>query len=287
MNDERGTLKTALVGTGLTLLSLEEAARAERSFGDNYGEKEVKYHPEAGSWIVKRWKAQLRYFRDILEEHGVQLIYPQDVPGAWMQVFTRDVGFAVADQFFIPVMRHNIRRAEKQGIASLQECLPHVVELCVPHLEGGDVFVHGRKVFVGISRQTTWPAFEELADYVSMQGGFSCIPVECDESVLHLDCRFNVIGDEKAVVIREGLTARGLKTLERHFELIELPSSGLETLSTNYVFVSPTTVLADFRNIEVASLLSREGYKVIPLPFTEPVKAWGGPRCSICPIRRV
>lgn len=286
MTDERGSLKSALVGTGATLIPPEKTGEAERQFGDNYGEKELRYHPEAGQWSVPRWQAQLRYFRDILEEHGVRLVSPQEVPGAWMQAFTRDVGFTIGDTFYVPVMRHNIRRAEKAGIQSLYERLPfRVVELETPHLEGGDVFVHGSKVFVGISRQTTQPAFKELADHVRSEG-YDCIPVECDESVLHLDCRFNIVNERKAVIIPDGVRPRGLDTLKEHFELVELSSDGLKTLTTNYVFVTPSTVLADSRNKEVAALLSEEGCEVIPLPFTEPTKAWGGPRCSICPLER-
>jgi len=283
--DERDVLKVALVGTGNTILASDQAAEAEYSFGDNYYEKEVKYHPETGEWDPALWRSQLSVFRSIFESRGVRLVYPRDVERAWLQVFTRDIGFVLGDTFYLPVMRHNIRKAEQEGIKPLKEWFHSFVELQTTHLEGGDVFLHRGKVFVGISRQTNRDAFKELERHLAPRG-FECISVECEEEVLHLDCRFNVLGGDRAVIIPRGIKPAGINTLDRYFRLVELPERGLKTLATNYLFLSPKEVVVDERNEEVISLLVQDGYQVISIPFTEATKVWGGPRCSVCPLLR-
>jgi len=283
--DERDTLKVALVGSGNTILPINQATEAEHFFGDNYYEKEVKYHSETGEWEPALWRKQLSFFRSVFESRGVRLVYPQDIERAWLQVFTRDVGFVLGDTFYSPVMRHNVRKAEQEGIKPLAERFRCFVELQTTHLEGGDVFIRKGKVFVGISRQTTWYAFEELERHLFSRG-FECIPVECEEEVLHLDCRFNLLGGDRAVIIPRGIKFSGINTLDRYFQLVELPEKGLETLATNYVFLSPKEVAVDERNEEVIRLLMQDGCRVVSIPFTEATKAWGGPRCSVCPLLR-
>lgn len=283
--DERDFLRVALVGTGNTVLDPAQAAEAEQFFGDDYYKEEVKYHPETGEWDPALWRSQLSFFRSVFESRGVRLIYPQDIDGAWLQAFTRDMGFVIGDTFYMPVMRHNIRKAEQEGIKPLRALFRSFVELKTPHLEGGDVFVYKRKVFVGISRQTTWNAFEELERHLFSRG-FECIPVECEKEVLHLDCRFNLLRGDRAVIIPQGIKVPGISALARHFQLVELPERGLETLATNYVFLSSKEVVADERNEEVIRLLRQDGYQVISIPFTEGTKVWGGPRCSVCPLLR-
>ena len=283
--DERDFLRVALVGTGNTVLDPAQAAEAEQFFGDDYYRKEVKHHPETGEWEPTLWRSQLSFLRSVFESRGVSLLYPQDIDRAWLQVFTRDIGFVIGDTFYVPVMRHNIRKAEQEGIKPLKERFHSFVELQKPHLEGGDVFICKGKVFVGISRQTTWDAFEELERYL-LPRGFECIPVECEEEVLHLDCRFNLLGGDRAVIIPRGVKLAGVNVLDRYFQLVELPETNLETLATNYVFLSSKEVVADERNEEVIRLLRQDGYQVISIPFTEGTKVWGGPRCSVCPLLR-
>jgi len=285
ISSEYGALSSVLVCGGATAVAPEEVETLEKKHGDDYSQRGLTYHPETDYWDVPLLRTQLRVFHQILKSRGVKLLFPADIPEAWLQFFARDVGFVVGDTFYSPVLRHNIRRLEKDGLENLRPSFPNWVTLTTPSLEGGDVFVHGTRVFVGISRQTTWPAFDEFRGNVE-QKGFECVPIACEESVLHLDCRFNIVSQGEAVLSRSGITPAGVKTLEKHFELIEITDQELLTLATNYLILSPAEVAVDKRNERVARILQNAGYEIISLEFTEPTKVWGGLRCATCPLER-
>ncbi len=286
IESEYGRLHRVVVHAGNTMIAPKELKRLLKKHDSLQLMEEAKYHPESGIWNRGALCSQLAGFHDVLRDRGVELIYAQNVSDAWTQFFTRDAGFVVGDTFYFGVFRDQIRRLEKQGIVFLKNYFERTVELTNPSIEGGDVFVHGNKVFVGIGRQTTNAAFKELQDHVESRG-FCCIPVECDESVLHLDCRFNIVGVNTAMMLPEGISPRGIKTLERHFNLIKIADkTSKKTLVTNYFIISPEEVVVDERNGQVAHILQDAGYKVVLIPFTEPTKIWGGLRCATCPLVR-
>ncbi|MDP2637024.1 MAG: arginine deiminase family protein [bacterium] len=284
---EYGRLSRVLVHGGNTMILPRELKSLLGKHSSLHLLEEEKYHPESGVWDRNMLRDQLADLQNVLwGGRGVRLVYAWNVHDAWTQFFTRDACFVVGDTLYLGVFRDPIRKLEKRGVEFLKNQFDKVVELTTPSIEGGDVFVHGDKVFVGIGRQTTHGAFKELQGHLEPQG-FHCVPVECNESVLHLDCRFNIIGPDKAMILPDGISLSGIATLEKYFELVVLVGEEhKKSLATNYLIISPREVIVDERNTQVADILQDARYRVIPIPFTEPTKVWGGIRCATCPLVR-
>lgn len=284
INNEYGTLHTALVHNASNCVSVDELNNLYKIYGaedDQY----IKYHPEDDIWDLDKLRTQVDAYHKTLQEHGVSLIYSNTIKGAWLQFFTRDSAFVVGDTFYTTVYKKKIRQIETKGLSSLEKKLNKVIYLQTPTIEGGDVFVHNDKVFIGISRQTTIDAFKEVEKHINKQG-YECIPIECDESVLHLDCRFNILSKDKAFLSTSGVTSDGIANIKKYFEIIKVNNNELKTLSTNCIIISPNKIISERRNTMINTILENIGYEVIKLDFSEPIKLWGAFRCAICPLER-
>ncbi|WP_243278756.1 arginine deiminase family protein, partial [Clostridium cuniculi] len=69
------------------------------------------------------------------------------------------------------------------------------------NIEGGDVVVGDKIIFVGVSSRTNLNAIEELKKVLIFKGiKKEVISINFDNSMLHLDCVFSLIGKESALV---------------------------------------------------------------------------------------
>lgn len=286
VNSEFGRLRKVIVHGASNLVGPQYLEKIPYEL--SYVDKEIKYHPESGWWDVEEAQNQLKTFQSVLKENGVELVRPENVEHAWLQLFTRDIGFVIGDMFYFANMKHEVRKIEQRGIEYLKELFPKYQILNNNgSIEGGDIFVHENKVFVGISRQTSISAFEELLNHVSKQG-YKCIPVPCEESVLHLDCRFNIISPDKALIYGNDIKPEGIINLRENFngEIIRGPDQEINTLGPNFLIISPNIVVVDKRNQLTIDELKNQGYGVIPLDFSEVTKMWGSFRCTTLPLYR-
>lgn len=283
INSEYGKLELVIVHNASTLVPLDQLDKVP--YDMSYVEKELKFHPETADYDVDKLRGQINTFHKLLEDKGVSLIYGKDVEHAALQFFTRDIGFVVGDTFYFSVMKGENRKIEQKSIEHLKPILPKYVELTERMIEGGDVFVHGKNVFVGISRQTSWEGFYDLERHIGSRG-YQAIAIPCDESVLHLDCRFNIASSDKAVMSREGIYPDGIKTLEKYFDITDVTSEELKTLGPNFFNISPKDTIVDKRNERLNNILYKQGKIIYELDFSEVIKLWGGFRCTILPLYR-
>jgi N-dimethylarginine dimethylaminohydrolase len=286
VNSDYGKLKSVIVNDASTIVSFgKKLSLIENKYEAFYSEKESKYHPEDGLWDINKLKKQVRNFQKILQCKGVQLIYSANIKDAYLQLFTRDIGFSVGDTFYIGKMRHKIRSLEQKGIDTIKSSFSKVIELNIPYIEGGDIFVHHDKVFIGLSRQTTYDAFEELRPYLEQQG-FKCYSIVCDESVLHLDCRFNIINKDTAFLSEAGISKEGVNIIKEHFKTIQITDDEIISLASNYFIINSKEAVVDTRNKRIAKILKKYGYNVTEIECTELTKLWGSLRCATCPLYR-
>lgn len=285
VSSEYGRLRSVLVSTGNAL----EFYKFNKELEDKYGSKmreESKYHPESGIPDISRGIQQHSAFLDLLKSKGVELIFSNDVQDAVHQVFTRDIGFVIGDTFFYSVMGDGIRKIEQQGLEHLNENFKNIEILEEGIIEGGDVFVHGNKVFVGITKHSTnWEGFNDLKKRIEPKG-YQCIPIRCKERVLHLDCRFNIISENCALLFRKAIHPEDMEILEDCFDIIELKEDELETLGSNMFIVSPKEIVLDKRNSRLCSILREKGFNIIELDYSEITKLWGAFRCTTLPLNR-
>jgi N-dimethylarginine dimethylaminohydrolase len=284
IRNEFGQIRSALVHDASTVVPVSGLAKIRRLYGSDF-DGEEQYHPESGIWQVDRLREQVAGLHQTLRDQGVALTTTDNIEDAWLQFFVRDLGFVVGDTFYLANPAGKVRGLERKSLDRIRARFVNCRELATASIEGGDVFVHQDKVFVGLGRRTTRAAVNELRAYTEAQG-FECIPIECDASVLHLDCRFNILGPETAVLSPRGIKPGAIRLLEKYFDCLPLTAEDDRQLASNYCLLSNELAISSRNNQAINALLSREGFSVIELDYSEPIKLWGSIRCTVCPLWR-
>jgi N-dimethylarginine dimethylaminohydrolase len=211
----------------------------------------------------------------------IQLTPDQELPE---QVFTRDIGFTIGDTIYVSEMGSDIRSGEEEILKNWLESNGHKYEkLDYSSIEGGDVVVDKDKVFVGVSHRTDTGAIDQLRE---MAKGYTVIPVPFQKKYLHLDCVFNILSPDEALVFSPAFKQKELQMLRNHYNLIEVNDKEQFTMGTNVLSLGDKKVLSLPQNKEVNQSLRNHGYKVIEVDFSEIIKSGGSFRCCSMPILR-
>ncbi len=199
-------------------------------------------------------------------------------------MFTRDIGFTVGPIIFVAEMSHKIRQGEEDLLKSwLQDQKISYYNLLGDMIEGGDVIIDGKTLFVGISNRTNENAIRHLQKILP---DYEVIAVPFTEKYLHLDCVFNIISPTEALCYPKAFTKKEYELLSERYQLIEVSDEEQFTLGTNVLSVGNKTLFSLPVNKEVNKVLRERGYNVIEVDITEIIKSGGSFRCCTLPIRR-
>lgn len=111
------------------------------------------------------------------------------------------------------------------------------------------------------------------------------------KGVLHLDCTFQPIGKDRALIYPDGfLDKKYYHTLVEIFgqdKLFEVTAEEAYHMNTNIVSLSPTKIISDeyFARLN-KHLESNWGIEVVSVPYQEISKMGGLLRCSTMPLIR-
>ncbi|MEH7634251.1 arginine deiminase family protein [Bacillus pumilus] len=200
------------------------------------------------------------------------------------QVFTRDIGFTIGHTLFVSSMAALVRQGEEQLLKEwAQEYGLKTVSLTNGTIEGGDVLVDQRRVFVGTSKRTNPAAIHELKKELS---NHDIIPIHLPPHILHLDCVMNILSHDEMLIYPEAFKKEDLHLLSMHYHLIEISEQEQFTLGPNVLSIGQKKVISLPINQETNAALTAHGYTVIEVDFSEIIKSGGSFRCCTLPIRR-
>ncbi len=223
-------------------------------------------------------------FIETLRDHDIEvhlLPYHKKYPE---QVFTRDIGFTLGHTIVVAKMESDIRQGEEDVLKQwLEDEEISYYNLLHDRIEGGDVLIDGETVFVGLSHRTSKSA-AELLDQLLPQ--FKVIPVPFKERFLHLDCIFNPVSPNLALVYPEALTKEMYGLLAAKYELIEVTKEEQFTLGTNVLSIGNKKILSLPVNKNINQALRTRGFDVIEVDITEIIKSGGSFRCCTLPLLR-
>src|SRR5699024_5648514 len=134
------------------------------------------------------------------------------------QVFTRDIGFTLGEKLFVAEMASDIREGEEEVLTNWLDKIDTDYEtLDVNKIEGGDVIIDRNVVYVGVSERTSLEAIRKLQAKLPRQ---TVIPVKFDAKYLHLDCVFNVLSPEVALIYPDAIEPKMVQLLGEKYTLI-------------------------------------------------------------------
>jgi N-dimethylarginine dimethylaminohydrolase len=245
---------------------------------------ETQKHFQNEGIHIERALEQHDNFVQTLRSHGIEVIlipYHKKYPE---QVFTRDIGFTLGETVFVADMASDVRKGEENVLRQwLEDEGFSYYNIVGDHIEGGDVIIDGKTIYVGLSNRTNQKAADHLQRLLS---NFEVKAIPFKERYLHLDCVFNVVSPEIALIYPEALTEEDIKLFSSRYELIEVSKEEQFTLGTNVLSIGNKRILSLPVNKNVNKQLRDRGFEVIEVDITEIIKSGGSFRCCTLPILR-
>ncbi|MGN8843147.1 dimethylarginine dimethylaminohydrolase family protein [Niallia sp. HCP3S3_B10] len=227
---------------------------------------------------------QHRIFVEKLQEHGVQTILLPPVEKFHEQVFTRDIGFTLGNQIFVAEMARDVRRGEERILIDyLKEQEITYTDIKGNIIEGGDVIIDGKTIYVGISQRTNKFAIQHLQ---TLLPSYDVISVPFTDTYLHLDCVFNVLSPTEGLIFPGEFHKEKERMLRDRYDLIHVSAKEQATLGTNVLSIGNKKVISLPMNEGVNKELQKRGYEVIEVDFSEIIKSGGSFRCCSMPLLR-
>lgn len=227
-------------------------------------------------------------FVRVIAAAGVVIHQLESLQDVAIQLYPRDLAFAVDDTLFLARSRDPIRRREQHALMPLLDKVSKVAHIDAGFIEGGDVIVTDTDVLVGLSEATNLAGITAFRLALHEAGiKREVVPIEfSSRGVVHLDTKFTMLGPQLGYVHSASLTPYARAQLADRFELIEATDDECRALMVNTVALNPTTILADARATRLSEILASHGIDTVPIDFSEVTKFPGGLRCATLPLRR-
>ncbi|MEW4221269.1 dimethylarginine dimethylaminohydrolase family protein [Rossellomorea marisflavi] len=227
--------------------------------------------------------SQHREFVRVLESHGSEVIHLDPSKELNEQVFTRDIGISIHDQFFVSAMNTEIRQNE---VITLKKWLD---EEDIPYhelrhsIEGGDVLVDGERVWVGISGRTNDLAAQHLRNQLP---DLKVHTLPLKEGILHLDCVFTIISSEWALVYPPAFAESDYEEIKKHYNVITVSEEEQFRMGPNVLSIGDGKIISLTQNKELNRRIAAEGFTVQEVDLSEIIKSGGSFRCCTLPLIR-
>ncbi len=298
VTNETDRLKAVILGTAVSngaTPTLEEA----------YDPKSAE-HIKAGTYpIEKDMVAEMDAFAAVLQKYGVQVYRPEIIRDC-NQIFTRDIGFVIDDVF----IKANIlpdRQAEFQAIEYIVKQMNPDKVVTPPeevHIEGGDVMPWNEHIFIGTYKGDDYKeqvtARTNMAGVAFIQKLFPYKKVkefdlvksktEARDNALHLDCCFQPVGKNKAIIYKGGFRSEAdyqyLVDVFGAGNLFHIEREEMYEMNSNVFSISPEVVVSEKHFTRLNAWLRAQGFTVEEIPYSEISKQEGLLRCSTLPLLR-
>lgn len=298
VGDETSTLRAVILGTAK---GVGDVPKME----DAYDPKS-KEHIAAGTYPKEVDMAnEMEAFAAVLEKYNVKVYRPEIIED-YNQVFSRDIGFVIDDKFIKPRILKD-RDEEIQGIQYVIDQIASENIVNVPEevrIEGGDVMPWKDHIFVGYSEKEDFEKYvvarTNKAGLAFLQKQFPNKIVKgfqlnksdeiAKENALHLDCCFQPIGENEAIIYKEGFKfEEDYEYLKNYFgeeNLIHITRDEMYEMNSNVFSISPKVIVVEKNFVRLSKVLKERGYTVEPVPYAEISKMEGLLRCSTLPLIR-
>lgn len=294
--DETAPLEAVILGSAK---SMGEVPKLEETYDPKSRSHIIAgTYPKEGDLVD-----EMEQVAQVFEKYDVKVYRPQEIDD-YNQIFARDIAFVIGDTLIVPCVTP-LRKLESDGI---QFVVDQVERVLLPDedewMEGGDIMPWKGHLFVGFANDDDFEKYEVArtstkgVDYLKENfpdwkvRGFELNKSDEDprENALHLDCCFQPVGEDKAVIYKGGF-----KNVEDYDFLIdffgsenvfEITQEEMYEMNSNFFSISPTVVVSDRSFSRLNDQLRKWGITVEEVEYGEVAKMEGLLRCTTMPLRR-
>lgn len=298
IQNETAPLKAVILGTALSNGPIPNPE-------DCYDPKSLQHvlagtYPKEADMIL-----EMEAVAEVLKKYGVK-VYRPEVIDNYNQIFARDISFVIEDKIIIS----NILPDREREVEATEYIWSHVPkenriflsEEC--HVEGGDVMPWNDYIFIGVYTG------DDYADYITARTNKAAVNAirelfpnkkvkafelrksntDAYNNALHLDCCFQPIGKDKAIIHKNGfLIAEEYQWLVDYFgkdNVFEISKEEMYAMNCNVFSISEEVIISERNFIRLNTWLRNNGFTVEEVPYAEIAKQEGLLRCSTMPLIR-
>ena len=296
--DETSPLKAVILGTA-------KSCGPTPSPEEAYDPKSLE-HILAGTYPTEdNMVREMEAFAQVFHKYGVKVYRPEVLENC-NQIFSRDIAFVIEDKLF----HANILPDREREFVAIHEVLDEIDPKNVirppkaVHIEGGDVMPWKDYIFIGTYTGPDYPDFitartnKEAVEFVRKMFPHKKIKsfelrksnTDPKENALHLDCCFQPVGKDKAILHRNGfLLEEEYQWLVDYFgkdNVFEISKDEMYQMFSNVFSISPEVVVSEKSFTRLNNWLRKQGFTVEEIPYAEIAKQEGLLRCSTMPLIR-
>lgn len=241
----------------------------------------------------------------VLEKYDVTVYRPKVIEN-YNQIFARDISFVIEDKIIIANILPD-REREIDAIEYVWREVDKSNRIILPeecHVEGGDVMPWNDYIFIGtysgedyssyITARTNKAAVEAIQNLFPHKTvkSFELRKSNTDprENALHLDCCFQPIGKNKAIIHKNGfLIESEYQWLVDYFgkdNIFEITKDEMYDMYSNIFSICEDVVISEQNFTRLNTWLRNNGFTVEEVPYAEIAKQEGLLRCSTMPLIR-
>ncbi len=299
IKNETSRLRAVVLGTAISngpTPKIEEA----------YDPKSIQ-HIKAGTYPKEvDMVAEMEAVAKVFEKYGVKVYRPEIIEN-YNQIFARDIALVIDDTF----IKSNILPDREKEIKAIQ----YVIDQVEPgkvykapsediHFEGGDIIIHNDHIFIGTYNGDDYSdcivARTNMKGVAYIKSLFPNKTVkEFDlqksmedprDNALHLDCCFQPVGKNKAIIHKEGFRSIEDYTYLVDFfgneNLFHINRDEMYYMNSNIFSISEDVVISEKGFTRLNDWLRNLNITVEEVPYAEIAKQEGLLRCSTMPLIR-
>ena len=298
IQDETAPLKAVILGTA-------ESCGPTPKLEDAYDPKSME-HILAGTYPVELdMIPEMNAFATVLKKYNVSVYRPRVLQDC-NQIFARDISFVIENK----LIKSNIlpdREKEFEAIDYVLKQIPASQIIHAPeevHVEGGDVMPWKEYIFVGVYTG------DDYADFITARTNGAAVEflkkefphkkvksfelrksnTIATDNALHLDCCFQPIGKDKAILHKNGfLNEEDYHWLLAYFgkeNVFEIDKDEMYNMFSNIFSISPEVIVSEKSFTRLNNWLRNQGFTVEEIAYSEIAKQEGLLRCSTMPLIR-
>lgn len=298
VNDETSRLRAVVLGIAKSNGPIPNIKEA-------YDPKSIE-HIKSGTYPTEDdMVAEMDALNKVFKKYDVKVYRPEVIEN-YNQIFSRDIAFVVEDK----LIKSNILPEREQEIEAIQYILDEIDKDKIIttsddiHFEGGDVMLWKNYIFIGTYKGDDYK--EQITARTNMLGvefikalfpkrivkEFDLVKSNtiASENALHLDCCFKPVGENKAIIHKEGFYNEAdyyyLVDLFGMENLFHITADEMYQMFSNIFSISPDVVVSEKNFTRLNNWLRSHGFTVEEIPYTEIGKQQGLLRCSTMPLIR-
>ncbi|AVG12203.1 dimethylarginine dimethylaminohydrolase family protein [Paenibacillus larvae] len=263
--------------------------------------------------MQKRWEAEKENLEKVLKKYGVEVLRPRLLTEkekkdrkevGYSNFFARDPFFVIGQFIVEGTMKYEHRIKEVMTVrhileqeAEKNECLylaapqadrlGEFFDMKGPFLEGGDVLVLNKEIFVGTSGlASNRDGIIWLRNFLS-NFDYTVTEVPLHPEILHLDCALSLLRDGLMIICEEAFP-EGIPESLKEWDKVSVSLEDAQKLITNGLPLNEKVYVTDpeFRS-SIGEQLTKRGIKVEYVDYSISRQFGGSFRCTTQPLLRI